>query len=146
SAYGWSWQKRRFGGIFEKEYQACKEREFYYKAQWDSYTQQQLSKILVHAFTSVPYYTEKWKQQGFTLEKINSLTPGTLSQLPFLEKDDLRKYGKSTLLSTIKEPRGKFFASSGTTGTPTSILFSEAMHQRWSALFEARIRNWAGLT
>ena len=30
-------------------------------------------------------------------------------------------------------------------GTPTQILFSHAMHQRWSAGFEARIRHWAGL-
>jgi phenylacetate-CoA ligase len=146
SAYGWSWHRRRFGGVYKKEYHDCKERESYAKAQWDSYTQQQLTKMLVHAFTTVPYYAETWKQRGLTLEKIKSLTPDMLHQLPFLEKDDLRKFGKTTLLSNTREPGGKFFASSGTTGTPTNILFSEAMHQRWSALFEARIRNWAGLS
>src|SRR5207249_133332 len=40
---------------------------------------------------------------------------------------------------------GTFFASSGSTGTPTHILFSHAMHQRWFALFESRLRNWAGV-
>jgi len=49
------------------------------------------------------------------------------------------------LLSSTLEKGGEFFASSGSTGTPTQILFSHAMHQRWSAGFEARIRHWAGV-
>ena len=44
-----------------------------------------------------------------------------------------------------REKAGHFFASSGSTGTPTKILFSHAMHQRWMALFESRVRNWAGV-
>ncbi len=42
--------------------------------------------------------------------------------------------------------RGSFFSSSGSTGTPTSIFFSKETHQKWSAAFEARIRNWAGVS
>ncbi len=69
-----------------------------------------------------------------------------MAKLPVLLKDDLRKYGTNTLLAGQKEVGGQFFSSSGSTGTPVKILYSPAMHQRWFALFEARIRNWAGVT
>lgn len=146
SMYGFGWKKRRFGGAFQAEYQNFKHRESYTTSQWDSYTAENLQKLLLHAFNTVPYYKEKWSALGFTNEKIKKITPATINQLPFLEKDDLRKYCKTELVSNIPETKGEFFASSGSTGTPTSILFSHAMHQRWSAGFEARIRNWAGLT
>jgi phenylacetate-CoA ligase len=34
-------------------------------------------------------------------------------------------------LARTREHGGSFFASSGSTGTPTQVLFSHAMHQRW---------------
>jgi len=48
----------------------------------------------------------------------------------------LEKFGTTELLSSRLESKGEFFASSGSTGTPTQILFSYPMHQRWSAAFE----------
>ena len=39
----------------------------------------------------------------------------------------------------------KFYSSSGSTGTPTSIYYSNRFHQTWSAAFEVRIREWAGI-
>ncbi len=145
SIYGWQWNMRRFGGIFEQELKGYQQRESLSAAQWQEYTLKQLSSILNHAFAKVPYYREKWMQYGLTAEQINSITPETINRLPLLSKEDLRKYGKSTLLSEEREKGGSFFASSGTTGTPTSILFSEDMHRRWSAAYEARVRHWAGV-
>jgi phenylacetate-CoA ligase len=69
-----------------------------------------------------------------------------LYRLPILEKQTLRTEGTSKLLSVRRERNGKFFSSSGSTGTPVQILFSEAMHQRWRAAFEARIYEWAGVS
>jgi len=145
SIYGWQWNRRRFGGIFEQELKGYKQRESFSATQWQEYTSEQLSAIVNHAFANVPYYKEKWMQYGLTTEQINGIIPETINRLPLLSKEDLRKYGKSTLLSGEREKGSSFFASSGTTGTPTSILFSEDMHRRWSAAYEARVRNWAGV-
>lgn len=143
SAYGYSWKKRRYGGIFEQQLKGFKNREAYTSEQWLGYQNTALAKLLKHASDSVPFYREAFKKGG--LSKLSSITTETLSKIPFLEKNDLRKFGQSTLLSSHLEKGGKFFASSGSTGTPTQILFSHAMHQRWSAGFEARIRHWAGI-
>lgn len=145
SAYGFVWRNRRFGGIFEAAYAGFKSRESYTGQQFLDYQAIHLRQILRHAFQTTPFYRESFTQSGWTPDSLQKIEPGDLQKLPFLEKNDLRKYGKSALLSAKKEPHGHFFNSSGSTGTPVSILFSHAMHQRWTAAMEARVRNWAGL-
>ena len=143
--YGYLWKKRRYGGIFERELHGFKEREAYGVDDWRSYQTLQLRKLLVHAFETVPYYQRMYATAGFCVDDLRRFELEDLKRLPYLEKDALRRFGKTEMVSTKTEPKGAFFATSGSTGTPTSILFSHAFHQRWSAAFEARIRHWAGL-
>jgi phenylacetate-CoA ligase len=146
SIFGFFWQKRRFGGDFAKEIEGLKERDTYTNDQWKSFQTQELRKILINAFLNVPFYTDKYSKAGFKLGNFENFELEDLYKLPYLEKDELRMFGKTTLMSTKYDKNGQFFSSSGSTGTPTSIYFSTKMHQKWSACFEARIRNWAGLT
>jgi phenylacetate-CoA ligase len=146
SAYGLKWKKRRFGGIFQTELEGFKKREQYMPADWEGYQTQQLRALLTFAFEQVPYYHKLFVSLNLTKAHLNTFTLNDLNTLPFLEKDVLRTQGTTTLLAHKREPSGAFYASSGSTGTPTQILFSAPMHQRWSAAFEARIRNWAGLS
>lgn len=146
AGFGYTWHKRRFGGIFSEELIKFKDRENFSKQNWLDYQTIELRKLLIHAFNTVPLYAEKYKKSGFTLSDFEKFELDDLQKLPFLEKEELRKFGTSTLLSSKAEKNGQFFTSSGSTGTPVKILFSLAMHQRWSAAFEARIRHWAGVT
>jgi len=145
SAYGYQWHKRRFGGIFEQELRGFKEREGYTAQQWRDYQTIQLRNLLVHAFETVPFYRKKYSQLGFNLTDFEKFELEDLNKLPYLEKEDLRRFGNNDLVSAKRENGGQFFSSSGSTGTPTQILFSQLFHQRWSAAFEARIRHWAGV-
>ncbi len=146
SAYGYTWQRRRFGGIFEQELQAFKNRERFNNQQFNQYQTLQLRRLLLHALETVPYYQQLFKASGLHIGDLQKFELQDLFKLPFLEKQTLRTLGTTTLLSQKPEAKGQFYGSSGSTGTPTQILFSQAMHQRWSAGFEARIRNWAGVT
>lgn len=146
SAYGWQWKERRFGGIFKQEFYAAKERENFSVEQWNNYQEEQLRKILLHSFEQVPFYKEAFTRAGLDVRKLSTLQPDSISIIPVLSKQDLRKWGTSTMISSVREKKGDFFSSSGSTGTPTQILFSTAMHQRWMALFEQRVRNWAGVS
>lgn len=145
SVYGWYWKKRRFGGIFNTELKGYKERESFTKSQWSEYEAMQLRILLLHAYNHVPYYRDHWMMAGITSEVIKNITVNTINVLPFLSKEDLRQFGKSTLLATQSKKGNNYFESSGTTGTPVSILFSTSMHQKWSAAYETRVRNWAGV-
>lgn len=145
SVYGYMWRQRRFGGIYEQELRGFKEREGYTAQQWRDYQTVQWRKLLVHAFETVPFYRENYGNLGFTKAQFERFELEDISKLPYLTKDELRQFGTTSLLSTKREKGGQFFASSGSTGTPTQILFSHPFHQRWSAAFEARIRHWAGI-
>ena len=146
SAYGYDWKKRRFGGIFPVSYKAAKERENYTRAQWFSYQNEQLQKLLLHAFERVPFYRKSFQHAGISRQDLQRITIENLHRLPTLQKENLRQFGKTTLLSEVKEKDGRFFSSSGSTGTPVSILLSPAMQQRWFGIYEARVRNWAGVS
>lgn len=145
TAFGLGWRQRRFGGVFQEELKRFKDREAFSEKQWNEYSTRKLQKLLKHAFETVPFYKEFFSKAGFDHTSFHDFQISDISRLPFLEKNELRKFGTSTLLSTIREKGGEFFPSSGSTGTPTQILFSYPMHQRWSAGFEARIRHWAGV-
>ncbi len=145
TAFGYQWYKRRFGGIFMSEYHAAKEREAFSPTQWNDYQTLQLRKLLVHAYNQVPHYKSTFDKAGISTSQLGAFTINDLSRLPVLQKETLRLHGKSTLLSAEREKGGTFFSSSGSTGTPTNILYSYAMHQRISSLYEARVRDWAGV-
>ncbi len=145
SIYGYGWKKRRFGGVFQEEYKQVKEREGYTHQQLLDYQTIELRKLLEHAFTTVPFYNKKYTAAGLTLDRLKRFELADMHLLPILTKQELRTYCQTELLSTKPKAGGEFFSSSGSTGTPTKILYSAEMHQRWSASFEARIRNWAGV-
>jgi phenylacetate-CoA ligase len=146
SIFGLHWFSHRFGGIFRNEFLECKSREYYSSSQWEEYQVTELRKLLIHAFETVKYYRELFTRMGFTRETLNQIIISDLSKFPVLEKDTLRSLGQSELLSEKPEKGGEFYPSSGSTGTPTKILFSRRMHQKYFAIYEAVINNWAGLT
>jgi len=146
SAYGYKWKQRRFGGVFREEYIKAKDRENFTPTQWNNYQNLQLQKILRHAFENVSYYKTSFTKCGITGGLLKNISVDTLSCLPVLTKEALRQHGTTSLVADKKEKGGDFFSSSGSTGTPTQILFSHAMHQRWMAIFEQRVRNWAGVS
>tara|TARA_B100001059_G_scaffold236765_1_gene290050 strand:+ start:2482 stop:3858 length:1377 start_codon:yes stop_codon:yes gene_type:complete len=144
SIFGYFWKKRRFGGVFKSELKSFRSRNKFSVKQWEDYQTTKLRELLVHAFTHVPFYKKKYNSHAIKLKHLENFKLDQLSTLPFLEKDELRKFGDSTLMSKTKDS-GNYFSSSGSTGTPTKIHISKQVHQKWSAGFEVRIRNWAGI-
>lgn len=145
SAFGWKWMRRRYGGIFQTEYLQFRNREAFTLNEWHDYQTVKLRTLLLHAYDTVPHYNASFKASGIGRSKLQRFQLSDMPTLPFLTKEILRREAKRGLLSTNRERSGEFFASSGSTGTPTQILYSHAFHQRLSASYEARVRNWAGV-
>lgn len=144
SLYGLYWKYYRYGGIFKKSYEEAHNREFYSYEQWEEFQTTELRKILLHSYDTVPFYKEKYTNSGITRDFLASITLDKLKQIPYLTKDEFRKFGKTTLLST-KKGKGIFSYTSGSTGTPVAIYFGKAFCQKWFGICEARLRNWAGV-
>lgn len=144
SVYGLFWKSHRFGGVFKNSYMDALEREFYSYAKWEEYQTKELRRLLVHAYDAVPFYKNKYTDAGITRKLLEFITLDELKDIPYLTKDELRKFGNTTLLSS-KKGKGIFFHSSGSTGTPTALYFGKKFHQKWFGICEARMRNWAGV-
>ena len=144
SIYGYGLKNDKYGSVYKEQLKLFKKREHYTHQQWRDHQTIELRKLLIHAYSTVPYYNELYSKHGFNASSFNNFELQDLSKLPYLEKEDLRKYGKTSLLST-KKKKGKFIATSGSTGTPTSIYFSKEFEQVWAAVYESRVRNWAGV-
>ncbi len=144
SVYGYFWKKHRLGGIFLPEVKAAREREFYTYEQWKEYQTKVLRKLLIHAFDSVPFYGERYRSLGIDRSFLANIKLEELKLLPYTTKEDFRKYGDSTMLSS-KLSKGNFEHSSGSTGTPVHIYMPDYVAQTFSALMENRVRNWAGV-
>jgi phenylacetate-CoA ligase len=140
-AYGWWWQRRRFGQAFHRAVAELRARDGWSRDRFESHQREQLAKLLLAA-NQAPYYQELFARAG-------GLGDGCpyrfLEQLPFLGKETLRRRGRD-LLTEKQLPRGvAVFKSSGTTGTPTEIFFTADFHQLVQAYFEVRNRNWANV-
>ncbi|MDX1828171.1 MAG: hypothetical protein R3342_01375 [Lutibacter sp.] len=144
SLYGAYWKNRRYGGCFLQKIEEYKLHEAYSEKEWENYQEIELRNLLKYTFKNVPFYQQKYSDEGFKLNDFENFKLADLKSLPILEKEDLRKYGKNLLLSKSKD-KGKFYSSSGSTGTPIEVYLSKKMHQSWSALYEVRVRNWANL-
>ncbi len=144
SLYGVYWKRHRYGIYFHRALREFKEREQFNKEQWRDFQEKHLRKLLIHAYENVPFYHEKYSKHGLSYNDLKFLKLNEINKLPFLEKDELRKFGTNSLLSR-KRDKGIFLSSSGSTGTPVKIYYSRKFHQTWNAAYEARVRNWAGV-
>ena len=99
SIFGYFWFRHRYGGLFKENVEDIKKREFFKKEQWDKYQIIKLRKLLIHSFENVPYYSRVFKEAGFNLKDFNNFKLTDIKHLPYLEKNMLREYGKTDLLS-----------------------------------------------
>ncbi|MDR0562690.1 MAG: phenylacetate--CoA ligase [Spirochaetaceae bacterium] len=83
-----------------------------------------------------PFYQERLKQAGIRSEA-DIKTLADIRRIPFTTKHDLRNGFPYGFLSIPKEEVVRLHASSGTTGTPTTIYFSKDDISRWTS-FVAR--------
>jgi phenylacetate-CoA ligase len=141
AAYGWRWYRRRFSKHFHELVREFKSREYWTAQQFQDYQEAQLDRIFKAAWNS-PYYQRVFQEARITPE---TPPPEALKSLPTLSKEMVRTRAKDLLTRTV--PGGTLIQrSSGTTGTPTDIYYTQRFHALELAVPEARNLNWAGVT
>lgn len=84
-----------------------------------------LRKTLLDAYVHVPYYRSLFDKIGFHPNDFRTFDD--LDAIPILTKDDVRNY-HNELISDRTPTRPVHFSTSGSTGTPLTILGTEAMY------------------
>ncbi len=92
----------------------------------DEITSLQLERMrwsLQHAYDNVPMYKRRFDEKGVTPSDLKTLAD--LSKFPFTVKDDLRENYPFGLFAVPREQIQRIHASSGTTGKPTVVGYTE---------------------
>jgi len=145
SAFGLVWRHRRFGGAFGRMVEEFTSREAYSPLEWRHYQHDVLRRLLVHALASVPHYRNTFAARGLSAADLDRFAVEDLPALPLVTKEMIRSDPPAFLSTAMTSRRLHTYLTSGTTGTPLAVKFTDSMHQAWSAAYEARVRRWAGV-
>lgn len=98
----------------------------------EDYQLEQLKKMLHNIYDKVPFYKEKMKEQNIRPEDLHSLED--LQKFPFTVKQDLRDNYPFDLLAVPMNEIVRIHASSGTTGKPTVVCYTQKDIDNWAVM------------
>ena len=100
-----------------------------------------LKDTIQRCYNQVPHYKKKFGEIGLKPEDIQSLAD--LAKIPFTVKDDLRDNYPYGMFAVPLRDVVRIHASSGTTGTPTVVGYTQKDLEVWATLI-ARLAVMAG--
>ena len=111
----------------------------------DEVTALQLQRLrwsLRHAYDRVPHYRQAFDAAGVHPDDLKTLAD--LSRFPFTTKADLRQNYPFGLFAVPRQQVVRVHASSGTTGKPTVVGYTQGDIDRWADLMARSIRASGG--
>lgn len=103
---------------------------------------ERLKWTLAHAYENVPHYRRKFDAAGVKPSDLNALED--LATFPFTTKADLRDNYPFGLFAVPREKVVRIHASSGTTGKPTVVGYTQRDIDTWSTVMARSIRAAGG--
>jgi len=103
---------------------------------------QRLKATLQHAYANVPHYKKSFDSKGVHPDDLKQLSD--LAKFPFTVKKDLRDHYPFGLFAVPREQVVRLHASSGTTGKPTVVGYTQNDIDTWADLVARSIRAAGG--
>ena len=97
---------------------------------------------LNHAYANAPFYRERFDAAGVHPDDLTSLAD--LARFPFTTKHDLRASYPFGMFAVPRERIARLHASSGTTGKPTVVGYTQGDIDNWADLMARSIRASGG--
>ncbi|MGH8876745.1 MAG: phenylacetate--CoA ligase family protein, partial [Stackebrandtia sp.] len=97
---------------------------------------------LSHAYDSVASYRRKWDDAGVSPADVTQLSD--LERFPFTTKEDLRQGYPFGMFAVPMDRVRRVHASSGTTGQPTVVGYTEGDLAMWAEVMARSIRAAGG--
>ena len=133
----------RYGLRTEEWVSEALEREKWSLDRWRQWQEEQLARMLDRAATRVPYYRNAWTERR---RRGDRSSWSRLENWPVLPKEAVRANPLAFVREDVQVRRLHRDHTSGSTGTPLSLLISRETLRRWYALVEARMRRWHGVS
>jgi phenylacetate-CoA ligase len=103
---------------------------------------QRLQWTLAHAYDNVPHYKQAFDAKG--AHPADCKTLADIARFPFTAKADLRAHYPFGMFAVPREQVVRVHASSGTTGKPTVVGYTQGDIDRWADLVARSIRASGG--
>ncbi len=103
---------------------------------------QRLKWTLSHAYENVPLYRRKFDEAGVHPDDLKVLED--IARFPFTTKEDLRQSYPFEMMAVPLEKVARIHASSGTTGKPTVVGYTQTDVDNWAHLVARSIRASGG--
>ncbi|MFD0369766.1 phenylacetate--CoA ligase PaaK [Streptomyces sp. NPDC059071] len=103
---------------------------------------ERLRATLRHAYDNVPFYRQSFDKAGVRPEDCGSLAD--LARFPFTAKTDLREQYPFGMFAVDRSEIRRIHASSGTTGRPTVVGYTERDLDTWADVVARSIRAAGG--
>ncbi len=101
-----------------------------------------LKHVLAEAYTKVPHYKRAFDAAGVHPDDFKHLED--LAKFPFTTKEDLRRNYPFGMFAVPRERVVRIHASSGTTGKPTVVGYTQKDVEIWADLMARSIRASGG--
>jgi len=101
-----------------------------------------LKRALRHAYDNAPFYRARFDGHGVHPDDLNTLAD--LAKFPFTVKSDLRDTYPFGMFAVPREKLVRLHASSGTTGKPTVVGYTQGDIDTWADLVARSIRAAGG--
>ncbi len=143
SYYGLKESRIRFGKPFQRKLHDLTESEFWSAAQIESYQNEQLRRVVEHAYAHVPFYRERMRSAGLAPADIRTVQD--LPKLPVLTKDEVRAGHERMLSEAVPRKELVLYRTSGTTGKSLHFYVTrDSIPFRWAVWWRHRLRFGAG--
>jgi len=143
NARGYQLRTRRYGPETDRLVREAHERESWTPEQWESWRSERLRRVLSRAKERVPYYRNHWNERR---RKGDRSSWELLENWPVLEKEALRANPAAFVADDCDIRKLYLMSTSGSSGTPLQLRWSRDTTRAWFALFEARWRQWNGVS
>lgn len=134
--------RERYGGDFKQFQKFLEDSQWYSPAQLQAYQDEQLAKLIAYSHRHVPYYRKIMDERGLTPQDITSTTD--LVKLPVLTRQDIKTHFAALLSDEYDLAKVKRGHTSGTTGSPLEVCYSEPLIYLTYAMLD-RHYAWAGV-
>jgi phenylacetate-CoA ligase len=137
SAYGWREARVRFGPEFRRRLDALTASDRWSRAEMDAYQDEQVARLVKHAYEHVPYYRERMRALKLTPADVRSRAD--LPLLPVLTKEDVRNHLEG--LKGANATALRHAHTSGTTGKSLQFYVTDrSLAFQWAVWWRHRRR------
>lgn len=139
SAYGRKEAAVRFGRVFEERLRQLQDSDYWSASEIEAYQNEELQRIVAHAYKHVPYYHDLMRQRKLSPSDIRSRED--LAKLPILSKEDVRENHSRLISDSAKRRELVARHTSGTTGKSLHFYITrEAIAFQWAVWWRHRTR------